>query len=86
MEVILLIETAFTRRMLRIDDVCKKTGYAESSIWRLAKQGDFPPPVKLSPGCTAWYEHKIDEWLEAKATKSDLTSWSVGGTERGDTP
>lgn len=54
-------------RTLRIRHVVEKTGLAASSIWRLAQRGRFPTPIKLSPGCTAWFEHEIDEWLTAKA-------------------
>jgi prophage regulatory protein len=62
-------EIAFTRRTIRIRDVAEKTGLAASSIWRLANRGQFPLPVKLSPGCTAWFEHEIDKWLDEKAAK-----------------
>jgi prophage regulatory protein len=61
------------RRTLRIRPVSEKTGLAPSSIWRLASQGQFPAPFKLSPGCTAWFEHEIDEWLYAKSLKRDAT-------------
>jgi prophage regulatory protein len=54
------------RRTIRIRMVGEKTGLAPSSIWRLARQGQFPAPVRLSPGCTAWFEHEIDAWLDAK--------------------
>ena len=67
-------ETNFTQRTLRIRRVADKTGVPESSIWRLAQRGDFPPPIKLSPGCTAWYEHEIDEWLDAKAAERNSPS------------
>ena len=53
-------------RTLRIRHVVEKTGLAASSIWRLAHRGHFPRSIKLSPGCTAWFEHEIDEWLNAK--------------------
>ena len=79
-------EKAFTRRTLRIRSVAEKTSLAQSSIWRLAHQGHFPLPVKLSPGCTAWYEHEIDEWLDAKSAKRELTCGLVGNSKRGDTP
>ena len=62
-------ETNFTQRTLRIQRVAEKTSLAVSSIWRLAQQGKFPLPVKLSPGCTVWYEHEIDEFLDAKAAE-----------------
>jgi prophage regulatory protein len=60
-----------TRRTLRIRRVTEKTGFSASSVWRLAQSGQFPQPVQLSPGCTAWFEHEIDEWLEAKGLKRD---------------
>jgi prophage regulatory protein len=62
------------RRTLRIQPVARKTGLAVSSIWRLARQGQFPAPFKLSPGCTAWFEHEIDEWLEAKSLERDTAA------------
>jgi hypothetical protein len=39
----------------------QKTGLAASSICWFARQGQFPAPVRLSPGCTAWFEHEIPE-------------------------
>ena len=64
-------EIALPRRTMRIRMVAEKTGLAVSSIWRLARQGQFPAPVRLSPGCTAWFEHEIDAWLDAKSLKRD---------------
>lgn len=68
-------EIASPRRTIRIRNVIEKTGLAESSIWRLAHRGQFPMPVKLSPGCTAWFEHEIDEWLDGKGSQRE----TVGG-------
>ena len=65
-------ETNFTQRTLRIRHVAKKTSLATSSIWRLVQQGHFPLPIKLSPGCTAWYEHEIDEWIDTKAAEREF--------------
>jgi prophage regulatory protein len=65
------IEITLPRRTIRIRMVAEKTGLAASSIWRLARQGQFPAPVRLSPGCTAWFEHEIDAWLDAKGLKRD---------------
>ena len=64
-------EIILPRRTMRIRMVVEKTGLAASSIWRLARQGQFPAPVRLSPGCTAWFEHEIDAWLDAKSLKRD---------------
>jgi prophage regulatory protein len=64
-------ETTLPRRTIRIRMVSEKTGLAVSSIWRLAREGQFPAPFRLSPGCTAWFEHEIDAWLDAKSLKRD---------------
>jgi prophage regulatory protein len=61
-------EFGFPQRTIRIRRVSEKTGLAESSIWRFARLRQFPQPVKLSPGCTAWFEHEIDEWLDQKSS------------------
>ena len=34
--------------------LAEKYGVHRTTIWRWVKQGDFPPPVKLSPGCSRW--------------------------------
>lgn len=65
------------RRTMRIRMVAEKTGLATSSIWRLARQGQFPAPVRLSPGCTAWFEHEIDAWLNSKSLKRDAARQCV---------
>ena len=65
------MSTEITLRAMRIRTVAEKTGLAASSIWRLARQGQFPAPVRLSPGCTAWFEHEIDAWLDEKSLKRD---------------
>ena len=37
----------------------------------LADAGEFPKPIKISKGCTAWFEREIDEMLEAKRLARD---------------
>lgn len=36
-------------------------------IWAWVRLGDFPPPVKLSPGCTRWRGQDVDKWEQSKA-------------------
>jgi prophage regulatory protein len=62
-------QSTFPRRAIRIRKTIDKTGLGSSSIWRLVRKGQFPAPIKLSPGCTAWFEHEIDAWLDAKGMK-----------------
>jgi prophage regulatory protein len=61
------------KKTLRISSVVEKVGLSAPTIWRLCKSGDFPKPIKISKGCTAWLEHEIDELIDAKA--AERGSW-----------
>jgi len=61
-------EFVLRRRTIRVGQLREKTGLSESSIWRLVRLRQFPRPMKLSPGCTAWLEHEIDEWLDGEGS------------------
>jgi prophage regulatory protein len=45
----------------------QKYGVHRTTIWRWVKNGDFPKPITLSPGCTRWSEKQIEEWEIKKA-------------------
>ena len=65
--------TAFLagKRTLRIWQVVDKVGLSAPTIWRLCSSGQFPKPIKISKGCTAWLEHEIDQLIEAKASERE---------------
>ena len=44
----------------------------KTSIYRMAKQGTFPLPIKLGERSSGWIESEIQEWLEdrIKASRS----------------
>jgi prophage regulatory protein len=62
-----MTSVAASRRTLRIRQVVEKVGLSAPTIWRLCSLGEFPKPIKISRGCTAWLEHEIDELIDAKA-------------------
>mgnify|MGYP006295087811 CR=1 FL=1 len=37
-------------------------GVHRTSIWRWFRDGNFPRPIKLSPGCTKWLLSDIVKW------------------------
>ena len=49
--------------ILRLPGVLVKTGYSRTTVYRLEAAGLFPKRVALSPNCTGWYAHEIDEYL-----------------------
>jgi len=65
------MQTKQTSRILRMQELVNKVGYAKSTIYALVKEGKFPPPFKLTPGGRAngWFEHTIDEYLQERAER-----------------
>ncbi len=37
--------------------------FSSATLWRKVKSGDFPAPVKLSPGVTAWRCEDVHAWI-----------------------
>ena len=42
--------------------------FSSSTVWRKVRAGDFPAPIKVSAGVTAWRVGDIRAWLAAPAT------------------
>ena len=61
-----------TSRILRMQELVNKVGYAKSTIYGLVKDGKFPAPFKLTAGGRAngWFEHKIDEYLQERESEN----------------
>lgn len=38
--------------------------FSTSTLWRKVRQGEFPPPIKVSSGITAWRVGHIRQWLK----------------------
>lgn len=53
-------------RFLRLNAVIEITGLKRSSIYALARAGDFPQPFKLSARSSAWSELAVREWMASK--------------------
>ena len=53
-------------RIIRLSELCKKTGRAPSTAWKDVRNGTFPPPVRLGPRAVGWRESEIDAWLDAR--------------------
>jgi prophage regulatory protein len=47
--------------------------YSATTIWRKCRSGEFPAPIKMSSGITAWKVGDIRKYLEAigNPTKGD---------------
>ena len=60
-----------SRRILRLPRVLDKTGLGRDSIYRLAREGRFPKPIKLSTQASGWFEDEVDAFLATRAAERD---------------
>ncbi len=51
-------------KLLRIDDVSKKTTLAKSTIWLKISQGAFVQPTHIG-GICVWKSSDVDAWIES---------------------
>jgi prophage regulatory protein len=48
----------------------ERYGVNRGTVWRWFNQGNFPAPVKLSPGCTRWRLSDLEAWENLKAKQA----------------
>jgi prophage regulatory protein len=54
-------------RILRLPQVEAKSGLKRDSIYRLAKLGKFPKPIKIAQSAASgWVESEVDAYLEER--------------------
>lgn len=51
-------------RHLKEVHVCQLRSIGRSKLWNDVRAGLFPPPIKISPGCTRWVAADVLAWLE----------------------
>lgn len=52
--------------ILRLAQVCKKTGISKSGIYDAISKGTFPSQIRLSQRRVGWYEPHVDRWIRAR--------------------
>ena len=59
-------------QIIKINAVKQQTNLSVASIYRLAKQGDFPKPIKLGAKASGWLQSEIDDWIQSRLNARDL--------------
>ncbi|WP_415760809.1 helix-turn-helix transcriptional regulator [Pseudomonas sp. LT1P18] len=52
---------------MREREVLDVTSFSRTTLWRVIKSGQFPRPVRISPGRVGWRESAIIAWQESPA-------------------
>ncbi|WP_169393402.1 MULTISPECIES: AlpA family transcriptional regulator [Psychrobacter] len=45
--------------------------FGRASLWKFSKSGQFPKPVRITGGITAWRNADVLAWLEAQSAAND---------------
>jgi prophage regulatory protein len=52
----------------------ERLGLSEATILRMRRRGQFPQPIRLSPGRVGWRERDIVAWLDARAEARQMVT------------
>lgn len=61
-------------RLLRIRQVCDRTGLSRSTVYELISEAVLPKPVRISARTVGWIESEIDSFLQERIARSRVTS------------
>ena len=59
------------KRLLRLPEVLRRTGQAQSTWYEGVKNGTCPKPVPIGVFAVAWVESEVDEWIEERIKARD---------------
>ena len=64
------------QRFVRMNQIASAPGRAgllpvtAPTVWRWVQQGEFPKPIRLGPGTTAWRLEDIEGFIKQRAASS----------------
>ena len=59
-----------TQQILKLKELKLITRLSGASIYRKARQGTFPSPIKLGERSSGWLTSEVDQWLEERIAAS----------------
>ena len=61
-------------RILKAREVAERVSISTSQVYRLARDGRFPEPVKITENRSGWLETEVDQWIDECIRRSRLAS------------
>ncbi|MEY6764099.1 helix-turn-helix transcriptional regulator [Kluyvera ascorbata] len=58
--------------LIRLPEVCRRTGNGKSWTYKQIKEGRFPKPVKTGFRSVAWVESEVDAWIEQRIAERNI--------------
>lgn len=57
-------------RLLRIRQVCERTGLSRSTVYELVSEHELPKPIQISARTVGWVESEIDSFIRSRIARS----------------
>lgn len=58
--------TTHERRIIRLPEVERRTGFKRSHLYNLMKEGRFPKAIKLGLRAVGWDSRAVDQWISER--------------------
>ena len=59
-------------RIVRIAEVAHMTGLSRPTIYRLTRDGKFPPSIRLGANSIGWRLSAVESWLRYREVSSEI--------------
>lgn len=68
-------------RILRLPEVCRRTGLSRAMIYRLQAARRFPQSVRITAYAVGWIEEEVNAWLVQRIARSRSQSKAMASAE-----
>ena len=55
-------------KVLRLTEVCDRTGLSKSSIYKKMEELNFPQSIALGARAVGWLEEEIEHWIQSRTS------------------
>jgi predicted DNA-binding transcriptional regulator AlpA len=77
-------QTASPRRMMTVEDVLAIVPVGRTTLFRMERDGLFPPSHYVSPNRRFWYADEVAQWQNALPTNSRISRKGVSARSKND--
>lgn len=61
-------------KLIRMKEVCARTGLCRAAIYAYIREDRFPKSVKIGSQAVAWVESEVDAWIEQRVADRDTSA------------
>lgn len=58
------------KKIIRFSEVIQIVPLCRATIYKLMKEGDFPPKISLGPRAVGWIEQDVIEWVKSRVEEA----------------